>query len=185
MFLVIVWLAACMAVGGLASRRNRSFVGWTTLSFFLSPLLGVLFLIAAGPKPAKVLELPPKRDPLEAMTRPSFEPEPVTILDRIEDGRRTVRNSSWGFPIFLLVIGAGLVWLTLHLAHQEQESRAELAAGQDPATAPYVSGHGLLKLWQEQPQRELVIVPEPDPAAQGIILDRTARADAPLVPLVP
>jgi hypothetical protein len=34
-------------------------------------------------------------------------------------------------------------------------------------------------------QTPLIVVPEPDPASVGILLDRTARADAPLTPLVP
>ena len=38
-------------------------VGWTLLSFFISPLLGGL--IAAGTKPARIIEEAPKRDPLE------------------------------------------------------------------------------------------------------------------------
>ena len=40
-------------------------VGWILLSFFISPLLGALFQIAAGTKPARIIEEAPKRDPLE------------------------------------------------------------------------------------------------------------------------
>ena len=32
-------------------------------------------------------------------------------------------------------------------------------------------------------QSQLIVVPEPDPASRGILLDRWARASAPLVPL--
>jgi hypothetical protein len=44
-------------------------VGWILLSFFISPLLGALFLIAAGTKPARIIEETPKRDPLEVQAR--------------------------------------------------------------------------------------------------------------------
>ena len=81
-------------------------VGWTLLSFFISPLLGAL--IAAGTKPARIIEEAPKRDPLEVQAA----------------------------------------------------------------------------LLQELPMRSpLIIVPEPDPAAMGKVLDGWARAHTPLVPL--
>ena len=83
-------------------------VGWTLLSFFISPLLGALFQITAGTKPARIIEEVPKRDPLEVQ------------------------------------------------AAQVQEL---------PMRSP------------------LIIVPEPEPAAMGKVLDGWARAHTPLVPL--
>ena len=35
----------------------------------------------------------------------------------------------------------------------------------------------------EVERSQLIVVPEPDPASRGILLDRWARASAPLVPL--
>jgi hypothetical protein len=165
MFIIFVWLAASLAVGGIASGRNRSFVGWALLSLLISPLLGVLFLIAAGTKPARIIEQAPKRDPLAAMTRPTFDPEPVTVMERIEDGRRAVRNSRWGFAVFLVVIclaiGAGYrLTRQQELAPpQAQDERQDV-----PTPASYI------------------VVPEPDPAAQGELLYRWATASAQLVP---
>jgi len=164
--LIFVWLAASLAVGGIASGRNRSFVGWALLSLLISPLLGVLFLIAAGTKPARIIEQGPKRDPLEAMTRPTFDIAPVTIMDRIEDGRRAVRNSRWGFAVFLAVICLA-IWGGFRLAHPQPEA---------PPQAPDER--------QDVPNRaSYIVVPEPDPAAQGELLYRWATANAPLVPL--
>ena len=99
------------------------------------------------------------------MTRPRFEPEPLSIVDRIEDGRRMVRNSRWGFPMFLAVICLAF-WGLYRLAHQQESQEVQA----DPV--------------QQLPKRSpLIIVPEPDAAALGILLDGWARSNAPLVPL--
>jgi len=41
----IFWLGFSIAVGILASRRGRSGIGWFLFSIFLSPLLGVIFVL--------------------------------------------------------------------------------------------------------------------------------------------
>ena len=40
----IVWLIFTIAVGALANAKNRSVVGWVALSFFFSPLVGIILL---------------------------------------------------------------------------------------------------------------------------------------------
>jgi hypothetical protein len=39
-----------IAVGLLASRYNRSSLGWFLFSIVLTPVLGVLFVLALGPR---------------------------------------------------------------------------------------------------------------------------------------
>lgn len=52
MFILFFWLPLCIAVGILANRYNRSGLGWFFFSVLLSPLLGFIFVLACGPKPA-------------------------------------------------------------------------------------------------------------------------------------
>jgi hypothetical protein len=161
MLFFFLWVAASFAVGSMAPGRNRSYVDWTVLSLFISPLLALLCVIAAGTKPARVPGHAPKRDPLAAMTGASFDTEPVTIGDRIEDGRRLVRSSSWGLPAFLSLILL-VVW------------GVSRVVGGPPEAPPLV---------QQSVRGPLIIVPAPDPASRGILLDAWARSHAPLVPL--
>lgn len=53
MIIFLLWLALCIAVGMFASiRRNRNGFGWFAFSFFLSPLLGIIFVAILREKPA-------------------------------------------------------------------------------------------------------------------------------------
>jgi hypothetical protein len=156
-----LWVAASFVVGSMAPGRNRSYVNWTVLSLLISPLIAVLCLVAAGTRPARVIEPAPKRDPLAGTTRARFDREPVPIGDRIEDGRRLVRNSSWGPPAFL-----GLILLVVWGVSR--------VVGGAPEAPPLVL---------QSMRGPLVIVPAPNPASRGILLDAWARSHAPLVPL--
>src|SRR5262245_19264572 len=46
---VFLWLLLSLAVGLFAARRGRSSVGWCLVSLAISPLLGLVFLLAVGP----------------------------------------------------------------------------------------------------------------------------------------
>jgi formate hydrogenlyase subunit 3/multisubunit Na+/H+ antiporter MnhD subunit len=57
---LVVWPSMCIAVALAASRRaNRNPWGWFALSFFLSPFVGLMFLLAVGRKPPKMTIYPP------------------------------------------------------------------------------------------------------------------------------
>lgn len=43
---LILWIPLCALVGWAASQKNRSGIGFFFLSFFLTPLIGLLVLIA-------------------------------------------------------------------------------------------------------------------------------------------
>lgn len=45
---LLFWIAFVVLIGIWASKWNRNGFGWAVLSFFISPLLGALFLLAAG-----------------------------------------------------------------------------------------------------------------------------------------
>ena len=47
MEIALLWLVLCFVVSALASSRGRSAVGFFFLSFFLSPLIGLLVLLVA------------------------------------------------------------------------------------------------------------------------------------------
>ncbi|MBO0757005.1 MAG: hypothetical protein J2P54_14180 [Bradyrhizobiaceae bacterium] len=50
--LLLIWLPFCIAVGMFASiRRNRSGIGWFLFAFFLSPLLGIIFVAILRERP--------------------------------------------------------------------------------------------------------------------------------------
>jgi hypothetical protein len=42
---IIGWIAVCITVGIAATARGRNLVGWTLLSVFFSPALGLLLLL--------------------------------------------------------------------------------------------------------------------------------------------
>ena len=52
LFILLFWLPLCIAVSILAERYNRSGLGWFFFSVLLSPLLGFIFVLVCGPKPA-------------------------------------------------------------------------------------------------------------------------------------
>lgn len=48
---LFLWIPFCIAVGMFASiRRNRSGFGWFLFAFFLSPLLGIIFVAILKPR---------------------------------------------------------------------------------------------------------------------------------------
>mgnify|MGYP007100063950 CR=1 FL=1 len=49
---LIVWIPLCFLVAWIASQKGRSGVGWFFLSLFLSPVIGLLALIAVPSAPA-------------------------------------------------------------------------------------------------------------------------------------
>jgi hypothetical protein len=53
-FVIFVWLALCFAAGAIAKNKGRSFAGFFWLSFFLSPLVGILAAAIARPNVANV-----------------------------------------------------------------------------------------------------------------------------------
>jgi hypothetical protein len=43
---LLLWLPLCLVVGGVASAKNRNFIGWALLSLVISPFFAILALIA-------------------------------------------------------------------------------------------------------------------------------------------
>ena len=59
-FWVVIWPSLCVAVALAArNRANRNPWGWFALAFLLSPLVGLLLLLAVGRKPPQVQIYPP------------------------------------------------------------------------------------------------------------------------------
>jgi hypothetical protein len=46
---IVVWLALCFVAGAIAKNKGRSGAGFFWLSFFLSPLVGILAAAIASP----------------------------------------------------------------------------------------------------------------------------------------
>lgn len=46
----IVWIVLCFVIAAGAKNRNRSYGGFLVLSLFLSPLIGLIVLVALGEK---------------------------------------------------------------------------------------------------------------------------------------
>jgi len=51
--IAIMWLVFCFVVAAGAKNRGRSYIGYLLISFFLSPLVGMLIMFILGPKPVK------------------------------------------------------------------------------------------------------------------------------------
>lgn len=96
------------------------------------------------------------------MTLPVLHPAMIDeLLARIRAGEPPARRRA--APIVALVAVGIAAWL-LALASARIEDRPPATAGATPSPV-------------------LIVVPEPDPATLGILLDRWSRASAPLVPL--
>lgn len=54
MLIAITWIALCFVAGAIASNKGRSAVGFFFLSFFLSPLIGILAALVAKSDPKKL-----------------------------------------------------------------------------------------------------------------------------------
>jgi len=48
--LLLIWFVLCIVVGLIASNKNRSGFGFFLLSLFLSPLIGLIAVLAMGEK---------------------------------------------------------------------------------------------------------------------------------------
>jgi len=48
--IILIYVALCVAVGFLGRNRKWGFWGYLWSSILFSPLLGILFLLAADPK---------------------------------------------------------------------------------------------------------------------------------------
>jgi RNA polymerase subunit RPABC4/transcription elongation factor Spt4 len=46
---ILTWLALCVITGVIASKKGRSAIGFFCLSFFLSPLVGLIAVAVASP----------------------------------------------------------------------------------------------------------------------------------------
>jgi hypothetical protein len=53
---LLLWIFLCAAIAILASNRGRAGVGYFLLSFFLSPLVGLIILLLRGENEAKIRE---------------------------------------------------------------------------------------------------------------------------------
>lgn len=51
---VVVWLALSIVAGVIAGNKGRSGFGFFLLAVFLSPLVGIIAALVAGPNTAKV-----------------------------------------------------------------------------------------------------------------------------------
>lgn len=50
-FIILVYVLLCMLIAFLGRNRKWGFWGYLWSSVFLSPLMGLLFLLASDPKP--------------------------------------------------------------------------------------------------------------------------------------
>lgn len=50
----IVWIALCIVAAVIASNKGRSGFGFFLLAFFLSPLVGIIAALVAGPNTANI-----------------------------------------------------------------------------------------------------------------------------------
>lgn len=58
MTFLVIWIIASIAVGFVAGERGRSSIAWFLMSFLLSPLLGILLLIACPVVTRKRVKIP-------------------------------------------------------------------------------------------------------------------------------
>ncbi len=67
----IIWLIFTIPVGVLANAKNRSVISWVALSFFFSPLVGIILLcLPELPEVVSVLaETPSEEELLEAESK--------------------------------------------------------------------------------------------------------------------
>lgn len=81
----ILWLALCVLVGLLAKGKNRSWLGWFSISFFFSPLIGLIALLVAG----KGKKIQPSSE------KPRWENEPVGMkrINLTNPGRGKKRDT--------------------------------------------------------------------------------------------
>jgi len=56
MELIIIWLILCICVGVYANGKGRSGIGFFFLSFFLSPLIGLIIALVSYPNEEKIEE---------------------------------------------------------------------------------------------------------------------------------
>lgn len=68
MEILFLWLPACFLVAWVAGQKGRSGVGFFFLSFFLSPLIGFLVVLAV-----------PRVDPTPAFTRDTLAPQAAAL----------------------------------------------------------------------------------------------------------
>ena len=50
MEIVFFWIMFTILVGIIASKRNRSVIGWVVSSLFITPFMAVLFILVLGTK---------------------------------------------------------------------------------------------------------------------------------------
>jgi len=171
MIIFALWLAFAVVVGVFAAARNRSFAGWALLSLLVSPLLGGLFLLLAGDKPAPVRPIERGPDPLAAMTRLSeTSPSAGEFLFELPEPPTTSKAAHVFWTIFGVSVGLAVAGFAIYRV----------------ADMGYRAAHPApLEMTRETESMRspLIVVPEPDPASLGIILNAQATARAPLVPL--
>ncbi|MDB5617058.1 hypothetical protein [Tardiphaga sp.] len=96
MAIFLIWLVLAILVGIAANARGRNGVGWFFLSAVLSPLVGVVFLIA----------MPNHADHFEARMRPEDD-----VLYRVGKARRAGPPGDSNVTLVGVVIALLLVGL--------------------------------------------------------------------------
>ena len=151
--MLVIWLFFAIVIAAIARARNRSAMGWAIFSLVFSPLVAMIFLLA--------------RPSLTVLAEPA--PDAVAGLPTVaEIERRTSGGSAVGLAIFAVIIALVVVGVSLSSIVPRPQANI------DQQQVQVVPGG---------PPRQYIVVPEPDPASQGRILDAWARTHAPLVSL--
>ena len=46
--MIALWILMSVGIGAIAANNGRSFLGWTAMSLFLSPIIGLIAVLIAG-----------------------------------------------------------------------------------------------------------------------------------------
>jgi len=162
MHIFLLWFVAAVLVGICAASRGRSAVAWSLLSFLISPILALLFLLAVGVKRPRSAG-----DPLAAMKEmmaAATKAEQIAAAELEEAARKATYGKRPGIALVLVILallGAAIAVMPI------------LRALQHPAPVERMSS---------SPDRTLIEAPDPSAAWAQKYLDG-AMATIRLVPL--
>lgn len=46
--MILLWILMSVGIGAIAANNGRNFLGWTALSLLLSPIVGLIAVLAMG-----------------------------------------------------------------------------------------------------------------------------------------
>lgn len=76
---MLLWLCFALAVGGIASRRGRSSIGWVVISIVISPVLGFILVMVLPP----LEKMPSSRDRTFAAVEAALERGDVSAFEDV------------------------------------------------------------------------------------------------------